>query len=226
MMLDLKEYLKNNTYPGRFILAGCTRDNKAVLAYAIMGRSGNSRNRVFTLEDGVLETRAADESKLEDPSLIIYKAKLEEGHFTILTNGDHTETVEQAIKEKKSLEEALAIREAEPDSPNFTPRIGVLYDNEKMGYTLFILKKEEGKDVRLAYTYPAIPGYAHAIHTYKENASPLPPFEGNPLMFEIPDDAESLKNLLWTSLNEENKISLYVKVGDDEIVVNKYKEEE
>ena len=224
-MLELKNYLENNTYPGRFILAGCTRDNKAVLAYAIMGRSGNSRNRVFMLSDGVLETRAADESRLEDPSLIIYKAKLEPGRFTILTNGDHTETIEKAISNGKGLEEALVEREAEPDIPNFTPRIGVLYDNGGMKYTLFILKKEEGKDIRLAYTYPAIPGCAHAIHTYRENASPLPPFEGNPPMFEIPSEAESLRDLLWSSLDEDNKISLYVKVGDDEIIVNKYSKE-
>lgn len=224
-MLELKKYLESKTYPGRFILSGCTKDGRAVLAYAIMGRSGNSRNRVFILENGVLETRAADESRMEDPSLIIYRAKADMGRFTILTNGDHTDTVMEALEDDRSLEEALVTRKAEPDKPNFTPRIGVLYDNSGMRYTLFILKKEDGNDVRIAYTYPATPGFAHAIHTYRESTSPLLPFEGNPPMFEIPDDAESLKDLLWSSLNEENKISLYVKVGDDEIIVNKYSKE-
>ena len=213
-ILDIMEELRGNAYPGRGIMLGRTADNKfSVAAYFIMGRSENSRNRIFTdTEDGI-RTEAFDPSKMVDPSLIIYHpVRLYDGRL-IVTNGDQTDTVWEGMKTGKAPEEALRTREFEPDEPNYTPRIsGVL---EKDGsYQLSILKSFEGdpsccKRFFFEYDKPVC-GLGHFIHTYMGDGNPLPSFEGEPKTVRIEGDVSTFAAELWKSLNFENKVSLYV----------------
>lgn len=219
--MTLESYLKGNSYPGRFLLAGNTLDGEIIAAYAIMGRSANSRNRIFSLENGVLKTLPFDESKVEDPSLIIYNAGLTaEGHF-ILTNGDQTDTIKETLEEGKSLAEALSKRTYEPDSPNYTSRISALFNLEKKRASLSIIRKRGEETERIIWDYPTTRGSAHVIHTYEGDGNPLPAFSGDPKQFAVPSDLKELSELLWSSLNEENRISLYVRVGSEEIIINR-----
>ena len=220
-MFDLKKLLCENSYPGRGIVIGMSKDGgKALIAYFIMGRSVNSRNRVFEMFDGGMRTKAFDESKLSDPSLIIYNPFLNLENVDIITNGDQTDTVYNLMSGGKSFKESLETREFEPDAPNFTPRIsGILYFENGFNYEMSILKSidENGSDCcRYTYSYPSVAGLGHFIHTYNCNGDPLPTFTGEPHRVNIKADIEEFANEIWESLNVENKISLYVRYTDIE----------
>lgn len=220
-MLSLKQELKENSYPGRGIVIGRSKDGRyAVTAYFIMGRSSNSRNRIFAEEGEGIRTEAFDPSKLEDPSLIIYAPVRVLGNRTIVTNGDQTDTVYEGFEKGLTFEEALRSREFEPDAPNYTPRIsGVLQvENGSYRYAMSILKSNDGDAAScLRYTFdyenPAA-GEGRFIHTYMHDGTPLPSFSGEPKKVEIPDDMEAFTEMLWNSLNEENKVSLFVRYID------------
>lgn len=214
------EYLKNNTYPGRGVMIGQTPNGKnAVLAYFIMGRSENSRNRVFVASQGGIKTEAYDPSKLSDPSLIIYAPVRVIGDSTIVTNGDQTDTIYDFMKEGKTFKEALRTREFEPDAPNYTPRISGLYTKKEgsFSYELSILKSGITPDVceRQFFEYEKpIAGKAHIIHTYKKDGNPIVSFQGEPAIIDTNDDINSFTDELWNSLNEENRVSLFVRYID------------
>ena len=217
-MLNLNEELTSNAYPGRGIIIGRSPEGKyAVTAYFIMGRSSNSRNRVFVTEGEGIRTEAFDPSKLEDPSLIIYAPVRVLGHDTIVTNGDQTDTVYEGLQKGLTFEQSLRSREFEPDGPNYTPRIsGVLHvENGKYDYALSILKSNDGDPGecnRYTFTYDApVAGQGHFIHTYMHDGNPLPSFSGEPKKVKIGDDIDAFTNMLWNSLNEENKVSLFVR---------------
>ena len=213
-LLNLSEVLKNNTYPGRGIVIGkCACGSSMVIAYFIMGRSENSRNRIF-LEDGEgIKTKAFDEAKLVDPSLIIYSPVRVIDGKTIVTNGDQTDTVYDFIKEGKTFEEALRTRCYEPDAPNFTPRISGVVEGDF--YKLSILKSADGDgDGHNRYFYEYYntkPGIGHFIHTYKCDGNPIPSFEGEPEKVELKGDIDTFTKNVWESLNEDNKVSLFVR---------------
>ena len=216
----LGERIDGNPYVGRGIVIGKTEDGKkAVSAYFIMGRSENSRNRVFTLKDGAVFTEPYDPSKVEDPSLIIYAALRSYGNKLIVTNGDQTDTIYNFIKEGKSFSESLKTREFEPDSPNFTPRISgmITFDKGDFTYQMSILKSidEVGSDcARYTFDYPSKAGLGHFIHTYVTDGNPIPTFVGEPERVSIPNDIEKFTSDIWSNLNEANKISLYVRYTD------------
>lgn len=212
-MIKLDGYLKGNSYPGRGILIGRT-ENHTVLAYFIMGRSENSRNRVFLPFEGGIRTKAYDESKLSDPSLIIYAPVRVLNGETIVTNGDQTDTVYDFIKDGKGFEEALRTREFEPDAPNYTPRIsGIVHKDGS--FKLSILKSDEGNPcqcIRNFYEYSSpVENEGRLIHTYEGDGNPIPSFCGEPVCVEVIDDMECFTNTLWNSLNENNKVSLFVR---------------
>ncbi len=223
VMLSLEEELKSNAYPGRGIVIGRSADGKkAVTAYFIMGRSSNSRNRVFVEEGQGIRTQAYDESKLEDPSLIIYAPVKVLGNKTIVTNGDQTNTIYDGYKYKLSFEQSLRCREFEPDAPNYTPRIsGILNVNAgKYDYALSILKSNHGNpDACNRYTFAyenPIAGEGHFIHTYMQDGNPLPSFEGEPKLVNVGDDIDAYAKMIWNSLNADNKVSLFVRFIDIE----------
>lgn len=216
---DIGELIKDNSYVGRGIVIGITQDGKkAAVAYFIMGRSANSRNRVFYLKENELFTKAFDESKLEDPSLIIYAPIRQVGSSLMVTNGDQTDTVTRFLKEGKTFEEALETRCFEPDSPNFTPRIsGIITLGEKPAYKMSILKSGDSEGSicnRYTFSYEAKAGLGHFIHTYEGDGNPIPTFCGEPERVKIPDDLDEFTDNLWANLNEDNKISLYVRYVD------------
>lgn len=222
-IIDLTEYLRAHSYPGRGILLGRSADNKsAVIAYFIMGRSANSRNRVFTpvTEDNGIMTEAYDPSKMEDPSLIIYHPVryVEKTGDTVVTNGDQTDTVRDGILDGKAFAQALRVRCFEPDPPNYTPRIsGLLHQNG--AFALSILKSADGDPTcnnRYFFGYDnPLPGEGRFIHTYQENQNPLPSFEGEPRRVAITaPDADTLAAEIWENLNENNKVSLFVRYID------------
>lgn len=218
-LYDLKSLLSENSYPGRGIVIGKSADGKnAMLAYFIMGRSENSRNRIFEEFDGGMRTKAFDESRLTDPSLIIYNPYLKLGDTDIITNGDQTDTVYNFLKDGIGFEEALHTREFEPDAPNYTPRIsGILYygfEARTFHYKLSILKSTDGNPEacqRFFYSYKPIDGVGHFIHTYKCDGNPIPSFAGEPEAVSLPNTAEKLADTVWNSLNEDNKVSLFVR---------------
>ena len=232
----LSKELGATTYPGRGIVIGRSKDGKkAVTAYFIMGRSANSRNRVFVEDGEGIRTQAFDPSKLEDPSLIIYAPVRVLGNKTIVTNGDQTDTIYELMDKQQTFEQALRTREFEPDAPNYTPRIsGIMHiDKGEFNYAMSILKSNNGNpDACLRYTFAyenAAAGQGRFIHTYKCDGNPLPSFEGEPKPVEIPDDIDDFTNLLWESLNQDNKVSLFVRFIDIETgkyesrIVNKNK---
>ena len=218
----IKEELNSLAYHGRGIIIGKSADSKkAITAYFIMGRSVNSRNRVFVAEGDSMRTKAFDESKMVDPHLIIYYPVRVLGNKTIVTNGDQTDTVYQLMDKQMTFEQALRTREFEDDKPNFTPRIsGIIHrDAGEMNFAMSILKSAEGDDSsceRFTYAYSnPIPGRAKFIHTYNGDGNPLPSYEGEPKTLELPDiDIDTLTDLIWTNLNEDNKVSLFVRYID------------
>ena len=214
-MVSLAKELKENSYPGRGIVLGRSADGaSAVIAYFIMGRSENSRNRVFVEEGQGIRTEAFDPSKLTDPSLIIYAPVRVLNGQTIVTNGDQTDTVYDFLKEGKTFEEALRTRTFEPDAPNFTPRVsGLVLPNG--AYKLSILNSNAGNPdsvQRFFYEYAEpLAGEGHFIHTYRCDGSPIPSFEGDPTAVKIEGDIDSFTELVWNSLNEDNKVSLFTR---------------
>ena len=233
---DIANTLKATSYPGRGILIGCSEDGKSVVtAYFIMGRSVNSRNRIFAEEGEGIRTQAFDESKLSDPSLIIYAPVRVLGNTTIVTNGDQTDTVYDLMAEGKTFEEALRTREFEPDDPNYTPRISGIINvaDGKYDFAMSILKSDDGNPeycIRNTFAYPGCPaGEARFNHTYMEDANPLPSFEGEPEKVAIAGNIDAFTDTIWNSLNEDNKVSLFVRYIDIETgkyetrIVNKNK---
>ena len=222
-MISLAQELSENSYPGRGIIIGRSEDGtKAVNAYFIMGRRENSRNRIFVEEGEGIRTQAFDPSKLVDPSLIIYAPVRVLDNKTIVTNGDQTDTAYEGMENGLTFEQSLRSREFEPDGPNYTPRIsGVMYvENGTYNYEMSILKSNNGNpDCCNRYTFSydkPIAGEGHFIHTYKCDGNPLPSFEGEPKLVAIPNSMEKFTNMLWTNLNEDNKVSLFVRYIDIE----------
>ena len=238
MKQDLCALLRGNPYPGRGIVLGMTPDGKSSVAvYFIMGRSANSRNRVFEPITGGIRTVAADPAKLEDPHLIIYNAVLTLRETTVVTNGDQTDTIAQFMNGNLfpgySFEAALATRTYEDDAPNFTPRISGVVDMRRGGYKLSIVKSNEGNAAsvqRQTFDYPQpVAGEGHFISTYVKNGAPIPSFAGEPLRVAIDtNDADQFAKQLWASLNDDNKVSLFVRsialeTGSyEDIILNKY----
>ncbi|MCI8934845.1 MAG: inosine monophosphate cyclohydrolase [Clostridiaceae bacterium] len=228
---ELPQLLRKNPYPGRGVVLGVTPDGRQSAAlYFIMGRSANSRNRVFVQEPDGIRTQARDPEKMEDPSLVIYHPVRRVGRSLIVTNGDQTDTILEYLERGQTLEQALRSREFEPDSPNWTPRISGLLSPDG-GYKLSILKSADEKGsacLRQFFEYPGQPGLGHFIHTYVQDGSPLPTFEGEPERVEIGQDMEDFARQVWESLNEENKISLFVQYTSLEtgearqLIFNKY----
>ena len=235
-MLSLEKELSENAYPGRGIVIGVSEDGKkAVTAYFIMGRSSNSRNRVFVTEGEGIRTEAFDPSKLEDPSLIIYAPVRVLGNKTIVTNGDQTDTIYEGMDKQLTFEQSLRSREFEPDGPNYTPRIsGVMQiENGTYNYAMSILKSNNGNPeacnrYTFAYENP-VAGEGHFIHTYMHDGNPLPSFEGEPKLVEIDGDIDQFTDMVWNNLNQDNKVSLFVRFIDIETgeyetkIVNKNK---
>ena len=220
-MLSLANELNSNTYPGRGIVIGKTEDGKkAVTTYFIMGRSSNSRNRVFVEDGQGIRTQAFDPSKLEDPSLIIYAPVRVLGNKTIVTNGDQTDTIYEGMDKQLTFEQSLRSREFEPDAPNYTPRIsGVMHvENGTYNYAMSILKSNNGNpDACNRYTFAyenPVAGEGHFIHTYMHDGNPLPSFEGEPKLVGISGDIDEFTDMVWTNLNEDNKVSLFVRFID------------
>lgn len=237
---DLAKLLAENSYPGRGIVIGTSADGKnAMIAYFIMGRSENSRNRIFERFESGMRTKAYDESKLSDPSLIIYNPYLQKGaNIDIVTNGDQTNTIYDFLvadaKNVNAFEDALRTREFEPDHPNYTPRIsGICYycfPRNVFTYKLSILKSANGRPEvcnRFFYDYAQEQGIGHFIHTYKCDGNPIPSFCGEPEEVALPNTAEELAELVWSNLNEDNKVSLFVRLvpldgsQPTEIIINK-----
>ena len=217
---QIRDLLENNTYPGRGIIIGRTADGKkAVAAYFIMGRSQNSRNRVFTERDGEVFTEPFDSAKVQDPSLIIYAALRSYENNLIVTNGNQTDTIYEGLKRGMSFTKALEMRAFEPDAPNFTPRIsGMLtFENGNFTYQMSILKSIDAQGsacARYGFSYPAVPGLGHFIHTYVEDGDPIPTFQGEPERVAIGSDIDEITDEIWNALNADNKISLYVRAVD------------
>jgi len=220
-MISIEKELRSNSYPGRGIAIGRSQNGKqAVTAYFIMGRSENSRNRIFVKDGEGIRTQAFDERKLSDPSLIIYAPVRVLGNKTIVTNGDQTDTIYEGMDKQLTFEQSLREREFEPDAPNYTPRIsGVMHiGNGCYNYAMSILKSNNGcpdscSRYTFAYENPAA-GEGHFIHTYKCDGEPLPSFEGEPKLIAVPDRIDQFTECLWNSLNEENKVSLFVRYID------------
>jgi len=236
---NIEDLLSVNSYPGRGIIVGKSADGKsAMIAYFIMGRSANSRNRIFERYEGGMRTKAFDESKLEDPSLIIYNPFLECGKSDIVTNGDQTDTVFNYIKEHGddgySFEKSLYTREFEPDHPNYTPRISAIlnYADSDFNYKMSILKSSDGNPEvcnRYFYGYSPLAGIGHFIHTYECDGNPIPSFYGEPEKVKMPNTAQELADIVWNNLNQDNKVSLFIRTiclesgKSEEIIINKNK---
>lgn len=217
-MLSLEQELKNNEYPGRGIVLGKSPNGKyAVAAYFIMGRSANSRNRIFVEDGQGIRTQAFDPSKLEDPSLIIYAPVRVLGNKTIVTNGDQTDTIYEGMDKQLTFEQSLRSREFEPDGPNYTPRIsGILHiEGGRFSYAMSILKSNHGDPsscIRNTFAFETpLAGEGHFIHTYMHDGNPLPSFQGEPKLVAVSDDMEGFADMLWDSLNADNKVSLFVR---------------
>ena len=219
-IFTLEELLKDNTYPGRGIVIGKTPDGaKAMTAYFIMGRSENSRNRVFTEKNGEVFTEPFDAEKVQDPSLIIYAAIRSFKNNLVVTNGNQTDTVVEGLQAGKGFSEALESREFEPDGPNFTPRIsGMLtFGDGDFTYQMSILKSADAEGSacnRFTFSYAPLNGLGHFLHTYVCDGNPIPTFQGEPERIAVCDDIDEMTDRLWNALNGQNKISLYVRYVD------------
>ena len=217
---NIGELINGNPYVGRGIVIGKSENEKyAVSAYFIMGRSNNSRNRVFVKHGDDLFTEPFDASKVEDPSLIIYAAIRKTENGLIVTNGDQTDTVFEGLKKGLSFSDSLKSREFEPDAPNLTPRISgyITFEKNNFSYEMSILKSADALGTacnRYTFSYPSLPGLGHFIHTYVTDGNPIPTFQGEPERVAIPDDIDTFTNDVWKNLNEDNKISLYVRYTD------------
>ncbi len=222
-MISLKQKLSSNSYPGRGIIVGRTKDSsKAVIGYFIMGRSANSRNRIFVEDGDGIRTQAFDPSKMEDPSLIIYAPVRVLGNKTIVTNGDQTDTIYENMDKQMTFEQSLREREFEPDAPNYTPRISAILHIEDgiFNYAMSILKTDNGNPdscSRFTFAYNTPPaGEGRFISTYLHDGNPLPSFEGEPVRVEIDGDIDSFGDMVWDSLDQDNKVSLFIRFIDIE----------
>lgn len=217
---SIAERIEGNSYVGRGIVLGKTANGKkAAAAYFIMGRSNNSRNRIFTEKNGEVFTEPFDASKVEDPSLIIYAAIRKYENKLIVTNGNQTDTIFDGLAAGKSFSEALTSREFEPDAPNLTPRISgmITFGEGDFTYEMSILKSADAEGTacnRFTFSYPALPGLGHFIHTYVCDGNPIPTFQGEPERVQIPDDIDAFTASIWNALDDNNKISLYVRYID------------
>ena len=217
---SIPELIEGNPYVGRGIVAGLTPDGKrAVAAYFIMGRSANSRNRIFTVKNGEVFTEPFDASKVEDPSLIIYAAVRSLDNILIVTNGDQTDTIYDGLKAGKSFSASLRSREFEPDAPNLTPRISAMlsFDEGKLLYKMSILKSADAEGTacnRCTFSYEPIAGLGHFIHTYVTDGNPIPTFQGEPERMAMDNDIDAFTKAIWENLDENNKISLYTRYID------------
>ncbi len=217
---DISELIAGNSYVGRGIIIGKTADaSRACVAYFIMGRSNNSRNRIFTNKNGEIFTEPFDASKVEDPSLIIYAALRSYENKLIVTNGNQTDTVYDGLCNGLSFSEALTSREFEPDAPNLTPRISgmITFGEGDFTYEMSILKSADAEGTacnRYTFSYPSLPGLGHFIHTYVCDGNPIPTFQGEPERAAIPDSIDEFTDKIWTSLDADNKISLYTRYID------------
>ena len=232
---DIEEMIKDNPYVGRGIVIGKSADGKkACAAYFIMGRSENSRNRIFTEKNGEIFTEPFDASKVQDPSLIIYAAVRQYQNQLIVTNGDQTDTIYEGLQKGLTFVKSLESRAFEPDAPNFTPRISGLltFENGDFSYQMSILKSIDAEGsacARYGFSYPSVNGLGHFIHTYVTDGNPIPTFQGEPERVAILNDIDEMTDKLWRSLNENNKISLYVRYVDlasgavEDRIVNKNK---
>ena len=215
-----EELIKGNPYPGRGIIIGKTGDGKkAAAAYFIMGRSENSRNRIFTEKDGAVYTEPFDASKLKDPSLIIYAAVRQKDNRLIVTNGDQTDTIYDGLEQGLAFAESLRKRQFEPDGPNFTPRISgmITFEDGDFSYEMSILKSADAEGTacaRYTFSYPALPGLGHFIHTYVTDGNPIPTFQGEPERIAVPDGIDEMTGQVWDALDPDNRISLYVRYTD------------
>ncbi|GHU54559.1 hypothetical protein FACS1894132_09370 [Clostridia bacterium] len=219
-MINLKNYLQSNVYPGRGIILGKSVNGDAVAAYFIMGRSENSRNRVFVENGNGIRTKAFDDSKVTDPSLIIYAPVRVLDNKLIVTNGDQTDTIYALMQDQLSFEQALRTREFEPDAPNYTPRISgiIKFADDSFNYAFNIIKTSDGNPESIerftfAYKKP-IAGQGRFLHTYSGDGNPLPSFKGEPVLTQIPDGIDDFTSLLWDNLNNDNKVSLFVRYID------------
>lgn len=219
--MKTKEYLSPNAYPGRLIAAGITPSGKLVYGYAIMGRSTNSRNRIFDVRGNEVYTAPFDATKVQDPSLIIYPAILQCDNKVIVCNGDQSLDIRHAMENGLGMAEGIASRTFEPDAPNYTPRISLVIDEASFTFSI-CRRKEDGTCERGIWTYPMEKGVIRMIHTYERDGNPLPSFAGDPTVLESED---CYANILWDSLDADNRISLYVKEGDDVKVFNAREEE-
>ena len=219
--MTTSEYLCGNTYPGRIIAAGITPSGRLVYAYAIMGRSANSRNRVFRTHGDGLYTEPFDAAAVRDPSLIIYPAILTAGSRTVVANGDHSLDIRRGISEGRTLAQCLENRTYEPDDPNFTPRISLVIGPDAFEFGI-LRRLPDGNCERSFWRLPRKPGILYMIHTYEGDGSPLPSFRGEPRVLE---SEECYADILWNSLDRENRISLYVREGDDEVIFNAREDE-
>ena len=219
-MTDIFEYLRNNSYPGRGLIIG-RYDGEPVIAYFIMGRSENSRNRIFCKDRETVYTKAYDETKVKDPSLIIYNAIRHIDGMIVVTNGDQTDTICEFIEKGLSFQEALETREYEPDSPNYTPRISGIVERDG-SYQIEILKREDDHCRRDHYRYLPEEGKGHFISTYDHNGDPLPSFSQESIEIEIKEGLGSFAEKLWDSLDHDNRISLYVRFGNADLLFNKH----
>ena len=209
--------VRGNSYVGRGIVTGLSPDGRAVSAYFIKGRSSNSRNRVFTVREGEVFTEPFDASKVEDPSLIIYAAIRKFENYLIVTNGDQTDTIYKGLMKGLAFAESLESRQFEPDAPNLTPRISSITDLKDGSYEMSILKSadEEGTACnRYTFSFAPLPGLGHFLHTYVQDGSPLPTFQGEPERISVPNDIDDFTDDIWEALDEDNRISLYVRYTD------------
>lgn len=232
---DIGELINGNSYVGRGIVIGKSADGRrAAIAYFIMGRSANSRNRVFTERDGAIFTEPHDASRVEDPSLIIYAALRTLDNKLIVTNGDQTDTIYNGVKSGLSFSDSLTVREFEPDAPNLTPRISGMatFANGDFKYEMSILKSADAEGTacnRYTFSYPSLAGLGHFIHTYVCDGNPIPTFQGEPERVAIPDSIDEFTDKIWSNLDADNKISLYTRYIDlasgeyDERLINKNK---
>lgn len=217
--MKIDEYLKGKRYPGRIIVGGATRDLKPILIYVVMGRSDKSRNRVLSLDGEELKTKLYDNSTCGD-DLIIYSAKEQIGNKILLANGDHSASIASSLRRGESLIQSLDALEVEPDKPNYTPRIALAYDLEEKNYEMAIVRRNGGKEEKIVWKYPFFAGYAHIIHTYEDDSTPLLSFSNDPVLVEVDSDLSSFSSLLWDSLDNMNRVSIYFSDGKNETIIN------
>ena len=229
---NFSRHISENVYPGRGIVLGRNHENSWIVIYWIMGRSSNSRNRIFTYKNGILSTRLADSSMVGDQSLIIYNAMLDLGDCIVVSNGNHTETIYKGLEDSKSFYKALHAEKHEPDAPNYTPRISGIIQREEGAMTLSIISKSDFSvdcSEHSFYRYTDIvPGYGHCLTTYMSDGNPLPSFKGAPLMLPLKGNADQIANYYWQGLDRANRISLAVReltqTGEDQVkIINRNK---